>query len=72
MKAICIKCWDADATVKLHMDGSGDFECGGCDESFTCAEVRDTLDAMKRGWEKLIGWAESYPVEEEEEAEAAK
>jgi hypothetical protein len=64
MRAICIKCWDPDALVKLHMDGSGDFECAECDESFTCEEVRETMEAVQGRWAKLIGWVESYPREE--------
>ena len=64
MNAICIKCWDKDALVKMHLDGSGDFECNTCDETFTCAEVRDTLAAMQGKWAKLLGWAESYPADE--------
>jgi|GEM_PF-7105507 len=64
MNAICIKCWDASALVCMDLDGSREFRCTGCEETFTCEEVRQTLDAMKRGWERLIGWAESYPVEE--------
>lgn len=65
MKAICIKCWDKDAVVMMDLDGSKQFHCGSCDEDFTCQEVKDTLDAMKQGWSKLITWAESYPQEEE-------
>ena len=61
MKAICIRCWDAEALVQMDLDGSGEFECEGCNERFTCAEVRQTIDAMRTSWEKLIGWAESYP-----------
>jgi hypothetical protein len=73
MNAICIKCWDPEALVKLHMDGSGVFECNECEETFACSEVRDTLAAMQGKWAKLIGWAEAYPQEEEaEEAEEAK
>lgn len=68
MKAICIKCWDADAVVTMDLDGSREFECRECSERFTVEEVRDALDAMKAGWDKLIGWAESYPAEEETEA----
>lgn len=61
VNAVCIKCWNPDALVKMHLDATGDFECGECEETFTCEEVRDCLDAMKNQWEKLIGWAESYP-----------
>ena len=61
MHAICIKCWDPEALVKMHLDGSGAFECAECEESFTCEEVRGALDAMQKGWGKLIRWAESYP-----------
>lgn len=65
MNAVCIKCWNPEALVKLHMDGSGEFECGECEETFTCAEVRETLEAMQTKWAKLIGWAESYPKDDE-------
>jgi hypothetical protein len=63
MKAICIKCWNPDALVSMDLDGTGEFECHACEERFTCEEVRQTLDAMKTSWERLIGWAESYPKE---------
>ena len=61
MRAVCIKCWDADSLVKLHCDGSGYFECEGCGETFHCAEVREVLSATRERWEKLIKWAEAYP-----------
>jgi hypothetical protein len=64
VNAICIKCWNPDALVKMHMDGSGVFECAECGEEFKCEEVRETMEAMRAGWEKLIGWAESYPKSE--------
>jgi hypothetical protein len=63
MNAVCIKCWNPDALVKLHMDGSGEFECDECEETFTCADVRKTMEAMQTAWAKLVGWAESYPKE---------
>jgi hypothetical protein len=65
MNAICIKCWNPDALVKMHLDGSGEFECAECEETFTCEEVKDTLEAMQGKWSKLIGWAESYPKDAE-------
>lgn len=65
MNAICIKCWNPDALVKLHMDGSGVFECEECGETFECGEVRDTMEAMQTKWARLIGWAEAYPKDEE-------
>lgn len=64
MKAVCIRCWNPDALVQMDLDGSREFECAECNERFTCEEVRDALDAMKAGWEKLIVWAEAYPAEE--------
>lgn len=67
MKAICIKCWNPDAVVCMDLDGSQDFRCLECDEVFGCGDVRDALDAMQKGWAKLIGWAESYPAEEADE-----
>ncbi len=72
MNAICIKCWNPDTVVKMHLDGSGVFECAECDETFTCDEVKDCLEAMQSKWVKLLTWAEAYPAEEatEETAEA--
>lgn len=64
MTAICIKCWDGDALIKMHLDGSGEFECSACDATFNCEEVRDTLAAMQGRWAKLIGWAEAYPADD--------
>ena len=66
MNAICIKCWNVDAVVKMALDGSKEFECVECGERFTCAEVRDTLAAMNGRWAKLIVWAESYPADDAE------
>lgn len=66
MKAICVECWDPDANVTLDMDGTGQFRCQGCDAEFTCEEVREKLEAMQKGWGKLLAWAESYPKEEAE------
>jgi hypothetical protein len=63
MRAICIKCWNPDALVTMDLDGTKQFRCTECEEEFECKEVRETLEAMKAGWEKLIGWAESYPGE---------
>jgi transcription initiation factor IIE alpha subunit len=63
MNAVCIKCWSSDAVVKMRLTEEAGFECEECGEEFTCAEVRETLEAMKTSWEKLIGWAESYPKE---------
>lgn len=64
MNAICIKCWNPDALVKMHLDGSKEFECAECEETFTCQDVRETMEAMQKGWSKLIKWAESYPADE--------
>lgn len=63
MKAICIKCWNPDAVVRMDLDGSKEFVCVECEETFSCQEVKDTLAAMQKGWSKLLTWAESYPVE---------
>lgn len=64
MNAICIKCWNPDARVDLHCDGSGTFECTECGETFDRDDVRVTLEAMQKGWAKLIKWADAYPQEE--------
>ena len=68
MNAICIKCWNPDAVVTMDLDGTCDFHCVECDETFTCEEVRKTLEAMQKGWGKLLKWAESYPQAEEAKA----
>lgn len=65
MNVVCIKCWDADAVVKLHLDDVDTFECEGCSETFGCGEVREKLDAMRKGWERVLKWVEAAPVEEE-------
>lgn len=62
-KAICIKCWDADAVVSIDLDGTRDFHCAGCNETFTADEARAAIDGVKKGWEKLIAWVDAYPVE---------
>ncbi|VTU02763.1 unnamed protein product [Gemmataceae bacterium] len=61
MNAVCIKCWNPEAVVKMHLDGSGDFECAECEETFSCAEVKDCLKAMQERWGKLMKWVEAYP-----------
>lgn len=61
MNPICVACWNPDALVVMHLDGSGYFECQECNETFHCEAVREKLDAMKAGWEKMLKWAESYP-----------
>ncbi len=66
MRAICIKCWDEDALVTMHLDGSDTFECAECGEKFSCSDVRDTLRAMRNAWEKLLVWAEAYPKDDAE------
>lgn len=65
MNVVCIKCWDADAVVKLHLDGSNELECNECGETFTCGEVREKLDAMVKGWGRVLKWIEAVPVEEQ-------
>ena len=65
MNAICIKCWNPDAIVKLHLDGTKDLECGECEEVFNCAEVRDCLAVMQGKWAKLLKWVDACPDEEE-------
>ncbi|MBM3983646.1 MAG: hypothetical protein FJ304_25920 [Planctomycetes bacterium] len=64
MQVTCIKCWDADALVKLHLDGSQVFECEGCDEKFECADVRGMIEVAKK-WAAVLKWVEAAPVEEE-------
>jgi hypothetical protein len=70
MKVVCIKCWAEDSLVKLHLDGSNDFECEACDETYTCDDVRATIEAAKQ-WEKLLKWVESAPTEAATESTAA-
>lgn len=64
MKAICVECWGEDAVVTLDMDGTGQFRCRECDAEYTCEDVRAKLEAMQKGWGKLLAWAESFPAEE--------
>ncbi len=64
MQVTCVKCWDADAVVKLHLDGTQTFECEGCGETFECAHVRQVIDAAKR-WERVLAWVEAAPLEAE-------
>ncbi len=63
MKAICIKCWNADALVCMDLDGSREFKCQECEERFSCEEVTACLEGLKKGWAKLLKWAEAYPTE---------
>lgn len=64
MNAVCIKCWDTDAVVRMALDGTREFSCAECDETFTCDEVRDTLAALQKGWGPLLKWADAYPTDE--------
>lgn len=68
MNAICIKCWDPDATVTMDLDGSCLFRCRDCDEEFEPSEVRDCLQAMQGKWARLLKWADAYPQEETADA----
>lgn len=65
MKAMCIKCMNPDALVSMDLDGTCQFRCGECEEEFGCDEVREALEAMQKGWAKLLAWADAYPQEEE-------
>lgn len=69
MGVVCIKCWHEDAIVKLHLDGTNEFECNECGEMFTCGEVREKLDAMVNGWGRVLKWVETAPVSEEATAD---
>jgi transposase-like protein len=68
MNVVCIKCWSENSLVKLHLDGSNEFECAGCEESFTCEDVRAAIDAAKK-WEKVLKWIDAAPEEEVAAAE---
>lgn len=74
MKAICIKCWNPDAVVTMDLDGTKEFQCVECEERFTCGDVRETLEAMKKGWEKLTTAQviEKLKADRRAEIEAAK
>lgn len=68
MRAICVECWNPEALVGMDLDGSGTFRCGECSAEFTCVDVRSKLEAMKKGWDRLLKWADSYPKEESAKA----
>lgn len=68
MTAVCIKCWNPDALVRMHMDGSACFECAECNETFDTDEVRTCLDAMRTKWAKLLAWADTYPTDDTDAA----
>lgn len=61
MNALCIKCWNPDAVVKMSLVEEWGFECAECGEEFTCEEVKEAIEAMQKGWGRLLKWAESYP-----------
>lgn len=61
MKAVCIKCHDADAVVTMDVDGTCLFHCGGCDEDFTPDDVRAHLKAQQDMWVPLLKWVDAYP-----------
>lgn len=63
MNVVCIKCWSESSLVKLHLDGSEMFECHECGETFTCEDVRGTIQAAAK-WVKVLKWLEAAPVEE--------
>ncbi|MDY3555280.1 hypothetical protein R5W24_004421 [Gemmata sp. JC717] len=66
MKAACIKCWNPDALVTMDLDGSALFRCSECEEEFTRDDVRGALEAVQRGWSRLLAWADAYPQAEPE------
>ncbi len=66
MNAVCIKCWNPDAVVNMDLDGTCQFECRECGETFTPDEVRECLDAMQKSWGRLPKWVDAYPKAEDE------
>ena len=70
MNAICIKCWNPDAVVHMDLDGTCQFECKECGETFDREDVRSCLQAMNAKWERLLKWADAYP--EDDATEEAK
>lgn len=65
MNLTCIKC-GVEGLIKLHLDDCQTFECGECDETFTCDEVRDVVNQ----WGRMLAWVEAAPVNAEAEAPA--
>jgi hypothetical protein len=65
MNLTCIKC-GVEGLIKLHLDDCQTFECGECDEAFTCDEVRGVVSQ----WAKVLAWVETAPVEAKAEAAA--
>ena len=67
MKVKCIKCWGADAIVSMDLDEGCLFRCSECSEEFDRDDVRAALDAMVKGWAKVLAWADQYPSDDEGE-----
>jgi transcription initiation factor IIE alpha subunit len=61
VQAICIRCWNPEAVVVMNLVPDANFTCNDCGEDFTCADVREQLNAMQSKWAKLLAWAEAYP-----------
>lgn len=64
MRAICIRCWNPESVVKMHLDGSGDFECSECQETFGPDEVEAAFSSAKAAWSRILEWARAYPTEQ--------
>jgi hypothetical protein len=58
MNAICLKCLDPDAVLKLDLADGNTISCESCNEEFSVIDVRRVLD----GWAKLLPWLEANPV----------
>lgn len=56
---LCPKCneWNP---IRLHTDDMDTFDCLGCDEQFTCADVQTMIEAAQK-WQTLLAWVQTAP-----------
>jgi hypothetical protein len=52
--AVCIKCGDADAIVRVNLADVTEFRCDSCEAEYTADDVREFL----HGWTRVLAWLE--------------
>jgi hypothetical protein len=61
VNVICPKCLDPDAVVRLNVADGDTLTCGGCEEEYSAARVRE----MVASWAKVLPWIEAHPARTE-------
>ena len=59
--AVCFRCGDADAVVRVNLADTSEFKCDGCDSEFSAGDVREHLAS----WQAVLAWISTAPVVED-------